>query len=328
MNEIYNTYVKYYKLQEYINIKYQMLLLKLNNLMEGEVIKRPSKYIKTPYVADVKMNNCSTEVLAHSASLGCCGLADVNASVLMTSSPESKVTQNKKNQTSQTNQKKPKNKANMKCSHTIYLSIFRHGDNEQIIGIHPKLAEKLVESALTNNFLSTLQNIKRHRRETSIYIKDNINSRFDFTGVDQNGIPFIMEVKNVPLADYEDVTAKERKLMDFSEYNFDSKVAYFPDGYRKKSSDPVSPRALKHIRELTYIKKETKIRCIMCYVIQRTDVSRFQPSVIDPEYRDAVKEAMDIGVEIITMVVSWNRNGEAYFVRDDLPITPFTRKDL
>ena len=125
------------------------------------------------------------------------------------------------------------------------------------------------------------------------------------------------------MADYEDVTAKEREKMDFSDREFNSKVAYFPDGYRKKSSDPVSPRALKHIRELTLIKRETKTRCIMCYVVQRTDVDRFQPSVIDPEYRYAFKEAMESGVEIITMVVSWKRNGEAIFIRDDLPITPF-----
>jgi DNA-binding sugar fermentation-stimulating protein len=59
----------------------------------------------------------------------------------------------------------------------------------------------------------------------------------------------------------------------------------------------------------------------MCYVIQRTDVDRFQPSIIDPEYRSAFKEAMESGVEIITLVVQWTREGEAYFVRDDLPIS-------
>ena len=59
----------------------------------------------------------------------------------------------------------------------------------------------------------------------------------------------------------------------------------------------------------------------MCYVIQRTDVNRFQPSIIDPEYRNAFETATKKGVEIITLVVSWNREGEAYFVRDDLPIS-------
>jgi hypothetical protein len=286
------------------------MLKKIDNLIEGKVIKRPSKYIKTPYVADILCEN--EEVLGHTASLGCCGLVDINAFVLISVSPETKT--------------KTKNKANMRCTHTVYLSVLREKNNEQIIGVHPKLAETLVESALKANLLSKLQNIKKYKRETTIYIKDKIDSRFDFTGVDQDGNPFIMEVKNVPLADYEDITAKERVKMDFTGRNFNSKVAYFPDGYRKKTSDPVSPRALKHIRELTLIKKETlntthNIRCIMCYVIQRTDVDRFQPSVIDPEYRNAFKNAVEAGVEIITMVVSWNRNGEATFIRDDLPIS-------
>lgn len=286
------------------------MLICLGNLTEGVVVKRPSKFIKTPYVADILCNN--EEVLGHTASLGCCGLVDVNASVLIAET---------------TSKTKPKNKANIKCSHTVYLSILKDKNNEQIIGVHPKLAESLTEAALKLNLLTKLQNIQNYRRETSIYIKDKIDSRFDFTGVDQNGIPFIMEVKNVPLADYEDVTAKERVKMDFSNRDFHSKVAYFPDGYRKNTTDTVSPRALKHIRELTLITTESSsnnsqnIRCIMCYVIQRTDVNRFQPSVIDPEYRSAFKNAIEAGVEIITMVVSWNRNGEASFIRDDLPIS-------
>jgi DNA-binding sugar fermentation-stimulating protein len=61
----------------------------------------------------------------------------------------------------------------------------------------------------------------------------------------------------------------------------------------------------------------------MCYVIQRTDVDRFQPSIIDPEYRQAVKEAIEAGVEIITLVVNWTRDGEAYFVKDNLFMVPF-----
>ena len=48
--------------------------------------------------------------------------------------------------------------------------------------------------------------------------------------------------------------------------------------------------------------------------------SSFQPSFIDPIYREAFFEAYNAGVEIITLVVSWNSNGEAYFVKDNLPI--------
>ena len=283
------------------------LLLKIDSLSEGTVVKRPSKFIKSPYVADILKSDSLKTILGHTASLGCCGLADVGATVLMAPVPL----------------KKKKDDDKLHCEYRVYLSVLLERGKETIVGIHPKLAENLTESALKTNLLSKLQNIKKYRREAAIYVEGKVDSRFDFAGIDCNDIPFIMEVKNVPLADYEDITAKDRKGKCYDNCAIDSKVAYFPDGYRKKSSEPVSPRALKHIRELTLIKRESKTRCIMCYVIQRTDINRFQPSIIDPEYREAVKNAIDAGVEIITLVVRWTKEGEAYFVRDDLPIKTF-----
>jgi DNA-binding sugar fermentation-stimulating protein len=283
------------------------LLIQLENLIEGTVVKRPSKFIKSPYVADVMPLGGENEILAHAASLGCCGLADATAKVFMSVCK-------KKNNT---------NSDKLKCEYKIYLSIIREKNIQIIVGIHPKLAEDIAECALNQNCLHTLQNVTSYRKETTVFIEGKVNSRFDFTGIDANGIPFIMEVKNVPLADYEDITAKDRKGKCYHDRRIDTKVAYFPDGYRKKTADPVSPRALKHIRELTIIKKETITRCIMCYVIQRPDVDRFQPSIIDPEYRQAVQLAMESGVEIIAMVAQWTERGQCYFVRDDLPITPF-----
>jgi len=286
-------------------------LLQLDNLIEGVVMKRPSKVIKTPYVADIKIEMSEEEdlVLGHTASLGCCGLADVGAHVLMSPVPKAKKTPEL------IGEEKPH------CAYRVYLSIIREKDTEIIVGIYPKLAEELTLAALKNNHLSTLQNIKSFKRETKIYVPGLVDSRFDLSGIDANGIPFIMEIKNVPLADYEDVCAKDRKKMCFDGRALDSKVAYFPDGYRKKSTDTVSPRALKHINELALIKSMSKTRCIMCYVIQRTDVNRFQPSIIDPEYREAFIKAREAGVEMITMVVEWQRDGAAIFVKDDLEIS-------
>lgn len=280
------------------------LLLKINNLVEGEIIKRPSKYIKSPYVADIKICSSDNLILGHTASLGCCGLADVGAHVLM--SPVSK----KKNNTNK-----------ICCEYRVYLSVIREKGSEIIVGIYPKLAEELTEIAIKNNLLSKLQNIKTYKKETTIFVPNLVDSRFDFSGIDENGIPFILEVKNVPLADYEDLAAKDRKKMCFDNRNINSKVSYFPDGYRKKTTDTISPRALKHINELALIKRMSKTRCIMCYVIQRTDVDRFQPSIIDPEYKKAFIKAVNSGVEIITMVVQWTREGEAYFIKDNLHIS-------
>ena len=126
-----------------------MMLLKLD-LVEGCVVKRPSRHVKTPYVADVLVGaNDQKEILAHSPSLGCCGLADASAVVLM----------------------EAHHKAGNKCSHTICLSI----KDTQIIGINPKLAEQLVESALTKNCLSSLRNVKAYARETVIRVEGHVD---------------------------------------------------------------------------------------------------------------------------------------------------------
>tara|TARA_Y100000389_G_C17468926_1_gene528410 strand:+ start:2029 stop:2877 length:849 start_codon:yes stop_codon:yes gene_type:complete len=278
------------------------LLHQLPPLFSTQVVKRPSQFIKTPYIADIidPQDKTATQ-LAHTPSLGCCGLADKNAEIMVAKNENKKA----------------------KSSYIVYLSVYRdafHPDQQEIVGIHPKMAETLVEKALQVNLLSRLPNIISYRRETCVYVEDFIHSRFDFSGIDENGTPFLMEVKNVPLADYEDLPKKDMKNKNYSDRPFDSKVAYFPDGYRKLAKDPISPRALKHIQELAKIKTISKTRCLLCFIIQRGDIASFQASVIDPIYKQALKEAHEKGVEVFAMSVKWNEKGEAYFNGDNIPI--------
>ena len=285
------------------------MLYKLNDLVLVKVISRPSKICKTPYVADIELKDGSV-VQAHCASLGCCGLCEKDCYVY--ASPI------------KSNCVQTKSKV---CSYKIYLSNLYEEKcineqifiNTQLIGIDPKLAETLVENALTKNHLKTLTHIKTYKREVSL-----LNSRFDFAGIDENGKYFVLEVKNVPLADYADVSSTDRKKMikqgEFAHIAINHKISYFPDGYRKKKGDVVSERALKHINELSEITQSKIIRPIICFVVQRTDVSSFQASVLDPIYKEAFNEALKKGVEVIVLVVSWNANGDATFVSCDLPI--------
>lgn len=274
-----------------------MFLYKFDKVYTATVVKRPSKICKTPYVADVRFDEdeTSTEYMAHTACLGCCGLVDAGEQVIMTDSI------NIKN----------------KCKYRVMLAKGRERGITNIIGVNPKMAEDLVEIALQKNYISCLKDVKSYMRE-----KKMLNSRFDYFGVDANNNEFVMEVKNVPLADYVDCFAKEKKGMDFSGYDFNSKIAYFPDGYRKKQKDTVSPRALKHITELTDISNDQQktMRTIMCYVVQRHDVSSFQASNVDPIYKTAFQKARTSGVEIIVLQIGWNEDGSAYLIRDDLPI--------
>jgi DNA-binding sugar fermentation-stimulating protein len=194
------------------------------------------------------------------------------------------------------------------------------------VGIFPKYAEELAEKALVGNHLRCLRGVRKYRRETVLKVDGLVDSRFDFSGIDGQGCPFLMEIKNVPLADYEDCVPR-KPGSSYADMEFAEKVAYFPDGYRKKATDPISPRALKHIRELTIIRGMSKTRCILCFVVQRSDVNRFTASVADPEYKDAFEEARRCGVEIVVMVVEWrivegcgSSGAEAWLITDDLNI--------
>lgn len=275
-----------------------ILLVDLKEVCRGEIVNRPSKKCKTPYVADVRIEmGQDQEILGHSPSLGCCGLADKGAIVLMTKTSGST--------------KQPV------CSYRIDLAIYKEDDKEIIVGINPKLGETIAEEALKQNCIGCLQNVKSYTREVKI-----MNSRFDFAGIDENGTPFVLEIKNVPLADYVDVPKKDRIhcLAELEHKNFNEKIAYFPDGYRKNSTDVVSPRALKHIQELEEIAITGKVRAILCFIVQRNDVKQFQTSNIDLIYKEAVYKASQNGVEIITIQVEWTTQGKCYFVRNDLPI--------
>ena len=275
-----------------------ILLVDLKEVCRGEIVNRPSKKSKTPYVADVRIEmGQDQEILGHSPSLGCCGLADKGAIVLMT-----KTLGSSKQQV---------------CSYRIDLAIYKEDDNEIIVGINPKMGETIAEEALKQNCIACLQNVKSYTREVKI-----MNSRFDFAGIDVNGTPFVLEIKNVPLADYVDVPKKDREhcLAQLEHKNFHEKIAYFPDGYRKNSTDVVSPRALKHIQELEEIAITGKVRAILCFIVQRNDVKQFQTSNIDLIYKAAVYKASQNGVEIITVQVEWTNQGKCYFVRNDLPI--------
>lgn len=285
-------------------------LLTLPELTRGVVVKRPSKDIKSPYVADVMLHagnkdkkegegegkgekeDTQQTILAHTASLGCCGLCEKDCSVWMMSTPSSK----------------------SKCQYRVMLSSFEEKGHTITVGINPKTAEDIVFQALKMNCVNGLK-AKTIAKEKTI-----LNSRFDFVGKDENDDYYVLEVKNVPLADYVDIEAKERKKMNFDAREWDDKIAYFPDGYRKKKDATVSERAVKHITELMEIKKQSpSVRTILLFVVQREDVRSFQPSRLDKIYLEAVRLAYENGVEIKTLQVVWREN-MCMFMRNDLPI--------
>lgn len=283
-------------------------------LLKATIIKRPSKSIRSPYVADIVLED-GTEALGHAPSLGCCGLVEAGSSVFVYDIHEECKKQGKP--------------ANTKCRYRIVLSSIyderlkevdyvEYLSSNIIVGVAPKMAEKMVSSLLTQNALPFLD-IEDFKAEVKM---GSGNSRFDFVGYEKDNTKFIVEVKNVPLADFEDIGSKERKKKNYKDvelYQWKKKVAYFPDGYRKKANAPVSERAIKHLDHIREIICEAKTqpstvqtRGIMLYVVQRNDATLFQPSVIDQFYRDAYIKALRAGVEAYAIHIEWIGN-QAYY---------------
>ena len=270
------------------------VILKLNNMIKSQVKKRPSSKCKTPYVADIITLNTNEEVICHAPSLGCCGYVDKDEFVYIV-----------------------ENEVKKTCSHNVQLALRQEKGEEYLIGVHPKQAENIVSLCLQKGYIKSLENISCLQRE-----KKYLNSRFDFVCKDENNTLTIIEVKNVPCGDYEDIYFKDRLKKDYSTREINTKVAYFPDGYRKKKKDTVSPRALKHITELEQLKKEqSNIRTIIIFVVQRPDCVLFQGSNVDPIYKNALNNAYDNGVEVIPIQVVWELDGSCVYKN----ILPFSK---
>jgi len=154
------------------------LLYKLPSpIIEAKIIKRPSKICKSPYVADIKIIECeiedeSEEYLAHTPSLGCCGLTNNDSRVYVIEK------ENKKT-----------------CVYSVELSIV---EQDVLVGCNPKMSENLIEYTLSQNLFPLLKEVREYKREKKI-----LNSRFDFWGYDKNQTEFVLEVKTCPLVKYE-----------------------------------------------------------------------------------------------------------------------------
>jgi DNA-binding sugar fermentation-stimulating protein len=131
--------------------------------------------------------------------------------------------------------------------------------------------------------------------------------------LNEHGQRVYLEVKNVPLADIVDIPTKKRKKNDLQSVDKSQKVAYFPDGYRKNKNEPISERAVKHVTHLTSIHRQNpNTICSLIFLMQRDDVVSFKPSSMDPIYEKALYDAMEAGVKILPICVTWKDNNCYY----------------
>lgn len=246
-------------------------------LLEARVIARPSKVCKSPYLADIEIIETGEIAVAHTPALGCGGLVAQGRTVYVGL----------------------RGGAPGISKYIVYCA----KEDDDIIGIHPTLANQLVRTMIERRLICS--DVTILRSEAS---KDDC--RFDFSADD--GQTFI-EVKSAIIGDYVDCLNRWRLIQLAAAKAVGApKMAIFPYGTERKEG-LVSERALKHVEGLTRLAAEGK-RSILIYVTQRTDCDYIRISSLDSIYRKAVMEdALKAGVEIIGVALKWATDGSIYF---------------
>lgn len=134
------------------------------------------------------------------------------------------------------------------------------------VGIHTGRANALVEEALQQGLIPALGGYQRIRREVKVG-----RSRVDFV-LEGGAEPCHLEVKSVTLG-------------------LGGGLGLFPDA--------VSERARRHLEDLT-VRARDGLPAALCYCVQHMGIEVVAPADdIDPAYGEALRQAMDAGVEVI-----------------------------
>ena len=152
--------------------------------------------------------------------------------------------------------------------------------NNAMVGINTSLPNKLVEEAILDGTIAELGGYENLRRE----MKYGKNSRIDLflSGSTVGNPDCYVEVKSVTLSR-------------------ETGVGEFPDA--------VTSRGTKHLNELKQM-VDNGNRSVMLYLAQRADIEKFKiASDIDPTYADALKVALDGGVEAYCYICSVTPTG-------------------
>lgn len=284
-------------------------VLQVVGITEGKIISRPSMRLNSELVSDVVVIRENRRVLAHTPSLSCEGMSDTGSDVFVAYCPPEE-------------EDMALIPPGERITHTVFLSYFKETvNNVQVMAINDKLAMEIMESAIEKNLMTILPPVKQFKRNTLMYLEGKVNSVFSFVGICENDTHFIMEINNVPHAEYNHgqpdafKNAITENRLDMTEMDYNTKSAYFPERNNTNTAELV-----RKIKDLTTIASESVVLCIIGYVVERTDINKLELSLYNDEYRLAVKKALEVGVRVMPIVISWTSTGVAFFVTDELPV--------
>jgi len=258
------------------------------SLIPLTLIDRPSKSIKSPYVADAK-NLKGEKCLVHVPSLGLAGQCSNGSKILATPS-----------------------KTNSKTDYIAQAVCYEDFDRKQvIIGANPYTAElickSLIQSDIWNPFKgwSLISKPKNLAHKADLYFQKNKNF-------------YVVEIKNVVCASYDPKEFKNEEKTRFFDYKKPFlKAGVYPYGGLNqyyKGEKVVSERS---IRQIDLMKKnKDKFNFCILFLVNRGDCEIFKPCwKADPIYAKSLLSAQQCGINLLAIKIKWTLTG-CFFVKE------------
>ncbi|GBG26320.1 Hypothetical Protein FCC1311_025412 [Hondaea fermentalgiana] len=325
-------------------------------MVSGRVLARPSKRVRTPYVADVQLlDGTDSVVQAHSPSLGCAGMVSPGRIVEMT-----EVAATSSTSSSSSAKKTPPRKT----SHSVCLCHDAPrvgglgGMQGPVVGALPALAENFVLKALEEGWFAefapgyTVTKQKTYGGSRVDFVlnyegegekKEEKNkqdaAKSDVTQGATSPRKTLIEVKNVVCADYlpgenpistgmeGELEPRLASCLQDTQTGALLRAAVFPHGgTRKPKIKVLSSRAIKHVHELTQLHLsrrlgEENLDSAMIFVVNRSDCERFRPAHEScPLFARVLYEASLAGVRLLAYTVDWDLASGCAYLGHRIPV--------
>jgi hypothetical protein len=211
------------------------------------------------------------KALCHTPCLGCCGLVEAGRTVYVSAGKQG-------------TKAKP-----AKTEYTVQLAECTDETGIYVVGVHPLVAQKAARDLLV--YISQDATWKAE-------VRVDDHTRLDYVGIQPNGKKIYVEVKCAMISMQCHIPRCKRR-------------AIFPEGYRKKKSDTISPRAVKHAETLAELmKREDTDSCVLLFVVPRHDCeSGLEINTKDPTYNQAVDAARRSGVQVRAFSFNYSVDG-------------------
>ena len=175
-----------------------------------------------------------------------------------------------------------------KTAYTVQIAECSDSEGIYYVGIHPMISQHASRVLLQE--ISTVATWKSE-------VKINTETRIDYVGTLPNNKKIYVEVKTAPVSIELTLPRSTRNSV-------------FPEGYRKKITDTISPRAVKHANTLKeLLADETTEACVLLYMVPRNDCCGLKINRTDPIYNTAVKEAQEAGVQLRAFSLNYTLDG-------------------